>query len=171
MGERQIPSILKPFFEEIDKYAAGVHELNDGSDEVSIAALEKEMNVRLPSLYKDFLKVCNGGELFSGGTILGKVYNLSEGSMKQGVFYLNRGNRPEHKWPGMPSYYFTIADTNYGDIICINLNSSNGQDCEIVQWSHESGKVSKRWNSLLEWLKDELYQGVMMFDYDGNLKD
>ena len=171
MGDGQFSGILKPFFDELEKYVDGVHELNDGSNEINIAALEKEMNVKLPGIYIDFLKVCNGGELFSGGTILGKVYDPSEGSLKQGVFYLNRGNKPEHKWPGMPSCYFTIADTNYGDIICINLNNSDGQDSEIVRWSHESSKVSRRWDGLLEWLMDESSQGAMIFDYEGNLKD
>jgi hypothetical protein len=71
----------------------------------------------------------------------------------------------------MPSTYLIIADTNYGDMICMDLASSNGQDAKIVQWSHETGRVTRRWTKLVKWLMDEMDSGAMLIDYDGKEKE
>ena len=34
----------------------------------------------------------------------------------------------------MPDTYLIIADLNYGDSICIDLESSNGYDATVIQW-------------------------------------
>ena len=62
------------FFEEINKYSSNIHKLNPGVELCYIEEVEKELNIIFPKIYKDFLQVCNGGELFIPGTVL--VRNL-----------------------------------------------------------------------------------------------
>jgi hypothetical protein len=162
---------LKPFFDEINKYSEGVHNLNSGVDLKDIENLENDLGIKLPDLYKEFLMVCNGGELFVPGTVLSEVYIPSSGQKKIGVSYLNDAFKDERKWPGMPKDYLIIANLNYGDLICIDLTTNDGIDADIVQWSHEEGVVSRRWSGIAEWLMDVLQEGALLVDYDGNEKD
>jgi cell wall assembly regulator SMI1 len=48
--------------------------------------LEADLKIKLPEVYREFLKICNGGELFAipAGTILSEVYDPSKGEKKQG---------------------------------------------------------------------------------------
>lgn len=166
-------SILKPFFDELNKYADGVHILNDGVSDYAITQLESCLDIKLPIMYIEFLRICNGGELFAtpAGTEISEVYDSSKGPMREKVSYVNQSYMPEHRWPEMPLEYLIIADTNYGDPICIDLSTSDGNDAEIVQWSHEVGEVSRRWSSLIGWLMAELEEGSMIVNYDGSLKE
>ena len=66
--------------------------------------------------------------------------------------------------------YLIIADLNYGDSICIDLESSNGYDATVIQWDRETHSVSRSWNGLVEWLMDTLDEGSLLVDYDGNEK-
>ena len=164
-------SLLKPFFDEISKYSEGVHELNDGVDLKEIESLEKQLNIKLPLIYKEFLQVCNGGEIFIPGTVLAQVYQISMGEMRKGESYLNESFKPERRWPQIPNTYLIIADLNYGDVVCMDLNKSNGIDAEIVQWDHETGKVSRKWNGFVDWLMSEMDEGAQLVGYDGMDKD
>ena len=51
-------------FEEVNKYVDGIHNLNNGINLEDITSLQNELNIQIPDIYKDFLQVCNGGELF-----------------------------------------------------------------------------------------------------------
>ncbi|MNN11588.1 SMI1 / KNR4 family protein [compost metagenome] len=77
----------------------------------------------------------------------------------------------ERRRPGMPDTYLIIADLNYGDTICIDLETSNGYDAKIIQWDRENHTVSRSWDSFVEWLMDALDEGAMLVDYEGNEKD
>ncbi|WP_257151624.1 SMI1/KNR4 family protein [Bacillus pseudomycoides] len=70
-----------------------------------------------------------------------------------------------------PYPYLIIADLNYGDTICIDLESSNGYDATVIQWDRETNSVSRSWSGLVEWLMDTLDEGSLLVDYDGNEKD
>jgi len=161
---------LKPFFDEINKYKEGIHNLNDGVSDFQINNIEKSFNISLPNIYKDFLKLVNGGELFAipSGTTISQIYDPSKGTKQEGISYLDESMNPQRRWPLMPEDYLIIADKNDGDTICIDLNTSDSQDASIVQWSHETGLVSMRWGNLIDWLMDELEIGAMLVDYDGN---
>lgn len=164
---------LKPLIDEVNKYADGVHKLNDGISNDEIVQLEKHLNIKLPSVYKDFLQTCNGGELFAipAGTVISEVHDSSKGSMQRGGSYLNEAFKPERRWPGMPAEYLIIADTSYGDTICIDLSTNDGNEAKIIKLNHEDGEVSNRWESLIEWLMEELEIGAMLVNYDGSDKD
>lgn len=171
MGNSTNNSLLKPFFNEINKYSEGVHSLNSGVDLKEIELLEKQLNIKLPLIYKDFLQVCNGGEIFIPGTVLAQVYQSSKGLMVEGESYLNESFKMERRWPQMLDEYLIIADINYGDVVCMDLSKSNGIDTEVVQWNHEIGTVSRKWNSFVDWLMSEMDEGSQLVDYDGEDKD
>ncbi|GKV56650.1 hypothetical protein NCCP2222_25970 [Sporosarcina sp. NCCP-2222] len=161
-------NVLEPFFEEITKYADHVHSLNPGVDIYHIEQVEKVLNIKFPKIYKDFLQVCNGGELFLPGTVLSEIYYPELGSKKKGVSYINESFRTDRRPPGMTKNLFIIADLNYGDLICFNLNTSNGQDAVVVQWDTESKSVSRTWKGFKDWIMDVLKEGSMLVDYEGN---
>ncbi len=164
---------LKPFFDEINKYSEEVHNLNEGSNIRDIEQLELSLKIKLPINYKNFLEICNGGELFAvpAGIILSEVYISSKGSMKKGVSYLNESFKRERRWTNMPEEFLIIADTSYGDTICMDLETSNDIDARIVKWSHEEGEIVNSWERLIDWLMEELEIGAMLVDYDGTDKE
>jgi len=156
------------FIEEINKYSKGVHMLYPAAPYSCIKEAERELCVTFPQVYIDFLLVYNGGELFVPGTELHpvKVPALLD---SPGLTFLN--DIQNNSLPDMPETLFIFADTNYGDPICFNFDKQDCQECEVVQWSHEDGEISRRWNGFREWLMDALDEGSMITDYDGSDKD
>ncbi len=157
---------IRPFIEEVEKYVKGVHVLEQGAVEGDILDFEKKYKLVLPSQYKEFLKLFNGGELFAtpAGTVFSRL--VGSGVLENGIPYLEKNF--ENRWPEMPESFLIIADTNYGDVICIDIASTDKTDTRIVKWDHESGEVSAEWNSLIDFLMSEMEIGAYLVDYDGN---
>ncbi|AJH16777.1 SMI1/KNR4 family protein [Bacillus mycoides] len=162
---------LQPFFEEVNKYVDGIHILNDGIGLEDITSLQNELNIQIPDIYKDFLQLYNGGELFIPGTVLSEIYIAAWGPKQRSGFYLNDSFKKERRPIGVPDTYLIIADLSYGDTICIDLESSNGYNATVIQWDRETNSVSRSWSGLVEWLMDTLDEGSLLIDYDGNEKD
>jgi cell wall assembly regulator SMI1 len=164
---------FKPFFDEINRYSEGVHNLNEGANISDIEQLELSLKIKLPMNYKKLLEICNGGELFAipAGTVLSEVYIPSQGPIKNGVSYLNESFKKERRWPNMPEKFLIIADTSYGDTICMDLATNDGNEARIVKWSHEEGEISSSWERLIDWFMEELDIGAMLVNYDGTDKE
>ena len=164
---------FKPFFDEINKYSEGVHNLNKGISNGEIKGLEVALKIELPIKYTKLLELCNGGELFAvpTGTVLSEVYIPSNGEMKGGASYLNESLKKERRWPNMPEKFLIIADTSYGDVICMDLETNNGDESRIVKWNHEEGEITDSWERLIDWLMEELEIGEMLVNYDGTDKE
>ena len=164
---------IKPFIDEVNKYAKDVHKLNKGVSMDLIEECEEKLGIRLPLTYKYFLMMYNGGELFAlpSGTVLSEIYIESNGLRKKGVPYLDEVLNKDRRWSELPSEYIIIADTCDGDVICIDLNNSNINEARIVKWSHEEGKVVESWDKLIDWLMDEMEIGAMITNYDGTDKE
>lgn len=164
---------LKPFFDEINKYSEGVHNLNEGADSSAIDCLEEDLKIKLSKNYREFLEICNGGELFAvpAGTVLSEVYISSNSPIKEGTSYLNDSFKKERRWPDMPESFLIIADTSYGDTICMDLKTNDGDEARIVKWSHEEGEITDSWERLIDWLMEELEIGEMLVNYDGTDKE
>jgi cell wall assembly regulator SMI1 len=164
---------LKPFFDEINKYSEGVHNLNEGAGNNDIESLEVSLKIKLPLNYRKLLGLCNGGELFAvpAGTVLSEVYIPSKGAIKMGTAYLNESFKKERRWTDMPESFLIIADTSYGDTICMDLETNNGDEARIVKWNHEEGEVTSSWKRLIDWLMEELELGAMLVNYDGTDKE
>ena len=71
-------------FEEVNKYVDGIHNLNNGINLEDITSLQNELNIQIPDIYKDFLQVCNGGELFIPGTVLSEIHTAAQGPKQRG---------------------------------------------------------------------------------------
>lgn len=166
---QSVKDYFAPFDTEIEKYAEGVHLLNEGAEESAVRAFEGRYAVRLPYYYREWLKIHNGGELFAvpAGTVLSGLCGDNEPIA--GESYLESNFDPV-KRGGVPPEIFIIADTNFGDVIGFDLTRTNQYDGKVVEWSHESGEISQTWESLIEWLTDELEQGAMTVDYNGDDK-
>ncbi|WP_310552166.1 SMI1/KNR4 family protein [Paenibacillus glufosinatiresistens] len=162
---------LKAFFDQINKYSDGVHSLNNGVDIDHILQTERELNVGLPQIYKEFLQVCNGGELFIPGTVLAGIYYPELGEKQRGASYLNESLRENRRRPGMTNILLIIADLNYGDSICFDLSTNNGYDARVVQWDRESQSISRSWEEFKDWIMDVIEEGSMLVNYDGSNKD
>lgn len=91
--------ILRPFFDELNKYSEGVHNLNEGASPSLIENLESTLGIKLPKNYKEFLQICNGGELFAApaGTVISEIYDASKDTKKIGCSYLNEAFKPERR--------------------------------------------------------------------------
>jgi cell wall assembly regulator SMI1 len=162
---------LKFFFDEINKYTTNVHSLNPGVELNQIEETEKKLDIKLPDIYKEFLQVCNGGELFIPGTVLAEIYHPELGEKQKGTSYINESYRKDRRPSEMPNNLCIIADLNYGDVIAFDLSTNNGKDANVIQWDSETKSISRTWPGFSEWLKDVLEEGSMLVDYDGNEKE
>lgn len=164
-------SEFKSICEEINKYSKGIHKMNPGALKTDIDNAEKELNLKLPNLYRKFLEIYNGGELFAipAGTTISKVKEVSE-EKKQGIGYINDVFNPKRRWPGLPNNFIIIADKCYGDFICIDIETITEEDAIFIQWDHENGCISKFWEGIIEWLEYEMKSGKYLINYDGTEK-
>ncbi|MDO5157042.1 MAG: SMI1/KNR4 family protein, partial [Eubacteriales bacterium] len=71
---KKVEKYYKRFLKELSKYKQGVHALNVGISEEEITKFEDLYNINLPHYYREWLKLYNGGKLFSslnGSTLAG----------------------------------------------------------------------------------------------------
>ena len=71
----------------------------------------------------------------------------------------------------MSNYLFIIAKECTGDAVGFDLRHTNRYDGVIIFEDHETGKVSKRWGSLAQWLDYEMEIGKSLVNYDGSESD
>ena len=60
-----VKDYFNKFYTEIGKYKQGVHVLNDGISETEVNDFEIKYHMYLPFFYREWLKMNNGGELFT----------------------------------------------------------------------------------------------------------
>lgn len=62
--------------------------MNPGALKTDIDNVEKELNLKLPNLYRKFLEIYNGGELFAiaVGTRILKVKEVSEEKTRNWIY-------------------------------------------------------------------------------------
>lgn len=154
---------------EIEKYSAGVQQLNGGINEKSIQSFEEQYNMFIPSVYKQWLNIYNGGEFFAlpVGTSFAGILGTSE--RENGVFYLE-DNFDINKRVGIPSNLFIIGELCDGEIIGFDLSKTTKEDGCIVQFDIDSAKIIEEWDKFEEWLNFTFEDGNEQFDYDGNPK-
>ena len=103
------------------------------------------------------------------GTVLARIQGNEE--YKVGRLYVENNFDSNKRWPQMPNYLFIIANECNGDAVGFDLRHTNKYDGVIVYWDHETGKVSKKWNSLAQWLDYEMEMGKNLVNYDGSESD
>lgn len=164
--------MFKPFFDEVSKYKEGVHRFNKGISENKLEIFERSKGITLPAEYKEFLKICNGGELFAvpSGTILSGLLT-DPSNFIYGESYINNGFSYENEEYDLPINYLIIGNANYGDLYCLDLDNSSMGRSRIIEWDHENKTNSETWNSVKDWLLDLLTSTGEYIDYNGEEKD
>ncbi len=167
---KTVKDYFSQFYLEIEKYEQGIHVLNNGITEEELTDFEIRYNIYLPFYYREWLKLNNGGELFAtpAGTVLKRVRGNEESEFGS---YLENNFDPNKRWPQMPNYLFIIAKECTGDAVGFDLRHTNRYDGVIILGDHETGKVSKRWGSLAQWLDYEMEIGKSLVNYDGSESD
>lgn len=166
---KRVKDYFNKFYTEIGKYKQGVHVLNDGISETEVNDFEIKYHMYLPFFYREWLKMNNGGELFTPGTVLARILGNEE--YEEGTLYVENNFDSNRRWPQMPNYLFIIAKECTGDAIGFDLRRTNKSDGVIIYWDHETGKISREWNNLAEWLDYEMEMGKGLINYDGSESD
>ena len=166
---RTVEKYYKRFYKELSKYKRSIHNLNTGVSEDKIHRFEDMYNINLPYYYREWLKINNGGELFTGigGTM---IAGIADQSMKYGQLEIADNFNVTKRLPGMPNYLFFLARTNEGDFIGYDLNHTDSMDGKVIYWDCEAKKVTSEWDNFAEWLEDEMAYWHELVDYSGQNK-
>lgn len=135
---------------EIIKKLIELKEHNDIEPPISpneIKKFEAKNNLLLPCELKNIYQEFDGGEILIPGP---KIFGLEDSEKRESLREAN-SKRIRNNF-SIPRNYLIIAKVNFGDFICINLN----QPFDIIQWDHENNKPFCTWNSLTEWLRDNI---------------
>lgn len=142
--------MMKSIFDKIMIFS-GAHELNCGLTNEQIVNFEVANKIKLPDALKEIYKNFNGGELFVPGTT---VYGLDGDGITETI--KNKNSKANRMKMSLPNNYLIFAKLNYGDLVCVNLNSPY----DVVQWSHEDDNLFCEWDSIEQWLLE------MIADYE-----
>lgn len=159
----------KRFYKELFKYQNNIHHMNTGIIEDNIRKFEDRYNINLPYYYREWLKMNNGGELFTaiGGTV---IAGIADQSMRYGNFEIADNFDVTKRLPGMPNYLFFLARTEEGDLIGYDLNHTDSMDGKVIYWDVLDKKVTSEWDNFAQWLEDEMAYWKEMIDYEGKKK-
>lgn len=112
----------------------------------SINDFQTKQGIQLPKSYVELISCFDGGEIFIPGTT---IFGINKRENERNIKEVNGKNA--RGCSKMPRTLMIIGKLNFGDWICMDLNSD-----EIVQWDHESDEEFCKWNSLEEWLKETI---------------
>ncbi|SFN43125.1 SMI1 / KNR4 family (SUKH-1) [Candidatus Pantoea varia] len=115
-----------------------IHDSKDMVSEQDLVNVEKQLSIKLPDSYRDFLKKYNGGypqpdgfDFANGedGSSVDKFLEISDSKNESLIEYFNKyKNR-------IPKNYAPIAKDPGGNLILIGVN---GENAEIYFWDHEN---------------------------------
>jgi len=152
------------FANALAQYGPGVHQMDPGATDDEILRAEKALSMKIPSIYRDFLRKYNGGSAFRDAIVfLGT--RRDNASKETDLVTVNK-----RKWPRMPSSCFVIAEYSFGDQICILPETGAPNDYGIGRWDHETAQFKKKWPSLEAWLDDTFDPQSSLFNRDGSYK-
>lgn len=119
----------------------------DSVSDNEITDFENDNGIYLPKDYAELLKTFDGGEILIPGPI---IFGVKENNLRKTIKEIN--GKSFRKNFSIPSNYLIFGKLNYGDFVCINLNNPH----DIIQWNHETDQLFCSWESLKDWLKDNL---------------
>lgn len=115
-----------------------------GASFEQISTFEQTMGITLPSAYKEWLTVSDGGEIFcpDGPQLLGVTNENSK-------LLIRIGDGVE-----APKTMIVIGRTSSGDALCLE----NGAE-RVIQWSHSPLEEFMSWDNFFCYLKqaEEIY--------------
>ena len=127
------------------KYDSKMSFFSPASNE-DILNFSNQHNFQLPKSYVELISCFDGGELFIPGTV---IYGILEHEHNKTVVDMN--GKKYRSNSSMPRTLLIFGRLNFGDWICIDLNTS-----EIIEWDHELDEEYCKWNSMEEWLQETI---------------
>lgn len=162
---------FKEFCKEINKYTDNVHELNLGVNIEDINKAELDLKIKFPKRFIEFLQICNGGYLYPpAGPLIFSVFTNMQDDKNVGR-YLNYLRNAKEFVFCINNDYLPIAETSYGDIICLDLANNDMVDPPVVTFDHELGEFNISFNDIKEWLSNEMANCFYFKNYDGTDKE
>jgi len=119
-------------------------DLNPPAAKQAIKQFEQQQGGAFPAYYREFLLFGNGGHLF--GPSGPDFYGIDANDKHYSVTRANAKSARD----GMPDEYYVIGATSFGDLFCIDFGKK-----EVIQWDHETRKVSNRWPTVFECIEYE----------------
>lgn len=135
---------MKEMIERLKK-AGKKLELKPGASQSLIDLSETVLNRVIPDDYVQWLRISNGCEFISSGTIF---YGLNTGSKYFSLEYHNSAAFRSNY--SLPDDLMIIGKMSFGDLICIDAENGN-----IVQWDHENDEEFDYWETLMDYLDFE----------------
>ena len=118
--------------------------LHAGVSPEQISAFEQKSRVRLPSAYKEWLAISDGGEIFcpSGPELLGVATDKPH-------LLIRSGDGKE-----APEKMVVIGRTSSGDALCCESGTER-----VIQWSHAPFEEFMAWDDFFSYLRqvEEMY--------------
>lgn len=108
------------------------NKLQAGATDEMLFQFEKTNRIKLPTEYKKLMKYSNGAELFNRDII---IFTLFQVANSKNVYEI-----PYDK-------LLVIGKYNFGDLVCIDLESEN-----VIQWEVKSKSVFLEYVSIKDWI-------------------
>jgi hypothetical protein len=116
------------------------------TDEQTILMIEDTLKISLPESYKWFLRQYS--LLMMPNYIIYGVGSIEEPACLK----LTIGVREK----GLPAALVVIENDNDGRILCLDTARTKGEDCPIVSWATQGGKVSDAYPGFYDLLETKL---------------
>jgi len=125
-----------------------------GAAESEIAAAERDLDVKLPASYRQFLREFGWGgvshlEIFGLGGDVPNYLNLVSVAHRE---------RTEMR-PPIPRYLVPIMNDGAGNHYCLDTRQFSGNECPVAFWNHELGDLQQPQRiapTFTDWLAEQL---------------
>src|SRR6056297_888882 len=108
------------------------------ASERDIEKFARSLGIRVPGIYVEFLREC-GWVACGSEEILGYSASVPVGlsALEKTLWYRSE---PWHK---LPRDYIAVHDNGAGDIACLDLLTSDGRECAVSVYLHETGSMER----------------------------
>lgn len=108
---------------------------------------------KMPKQLKEWLKIFDGGELFSVSMFFA---DIKKGEEKKLLTYEEVNSVKFKEENGIPQEIQCFAMTNYGNYYC--FANDDEEEC-IYEWDCERCGLIIKWDSFAEWLNEQIENG------------
>ena len=136
---------LKKELERLQKYSK--YCLLDEGDILSYVAVFEKLG-KMPQQLKEWMKIFDGGYLFSTTMFYSNVKN---GEKRKVLTFEDVNSKKFRQENQIPKDIYCFAMTNYGNYICY----ANDEDLNVIyEWDSERCGLILKWDSFADWLKE-----------------
>jgi cell wall assembly regulator SMI1 len=110
------------------------HKFNPPLPEVQIAAMEEQLEYKLPDDLKEFYRYCNGAALFEDANWPFTFVPLEEFHRVT----IDILGEEDDEWAPYTKSWYSVCDVWDGNYIAADLSSVNGSHCWLIDCFHET---------------------------------